>query len=111
LGTSILASFENPADIENIKMEKIAIIGLSCLFPDAKTPEEFWQNLLGEKQSTSTATVEDFGVDPEIFYNSVKGTPDKTYSLKGGYIRDFEFDPSGYNLPAELIASLDDTFK
>lgn len=92
-------------------MEKIAIIGLSCLFPDAKTPEEFWQNLLGEKQSTSTATVEDFGVDPEIFYNSVKGTPDKTYSLKGGYIRDFEFDPSGYNLPAELIASLDDTFK
>jgi PfaB family protein len=92
-------------------MSKIAIIGLSCLFPDAKTPEEFWQNLIAQKQSTATATVKDFGIDPEIFYHPKKGTPDKTYSLKGGYIRDFEFDPTGYNLPPELIASLDDTFK
>lgn len=92
-------------------MQKIAIIGLSCLFPDAKTPEEFWQNLISQKESTSSATINDFGIDPEIFYNPVKGTADKTYSLKGGYIRDFQFDPSGYNLPAELISGLDDTFK
>ncbi|MDH6097390.1 PfaB family protein [Anabaenopsis sp. FSS-46] len=92
-------------------MEKIAIIGLSCLFPDAKTPEEFWQNLVSQKDATSSATISEIGVDPGIFYHPVKGTADKTYSLKGGYIRDFEFDPSGYNLPAELIASLDDTFK
>ncbi|MGB1253868.1 MAG: beta-ketoacyl synthase N-terminal-like domain-containing protein, partial [Candidatus Promineifilaceae bacterium] len=29
-------------------MEKIAIVGLSCLFPDATTPQEYWQNLVAQ---------------------------------------------------------------
>ncbi|MEH2118763.1 PfaB family protein [Nostoc sp.] len=92
-------------------MDKIAIIGLSCLFPDAKNPEEFWHNIVNQKDSTSSATVEEIGVDPTIFHNPVKGTPDKTYSLKGGYIRNFQFNPSEYNLPSEFVAGLDNTFK
>ncbi|MBN3942171.1 PfaB family protein [Nostoc sp. NMS9] len=92
-------------------MEKIAIIALSCLFPDAKNPEEYWQNIVNQKDSTSSATVEEIGVDPTIFHNPVKGTPDKTYSLKGGYIRNFQFNPSEYYLPSELVAGLDNTFK
>ncbi|MEH2128202.1 PfaB family protein [Nostoc sp.] len=92
-------------------MEKIAIIALSCLFPDAKNPEEYWQNIVNQKDSTSSATVEEIGVDPTIFHNSVKGTPDKTYSLKGGYIRNFKFNPSEYNLPSEFVTGLDNTFK
>ncbi|MEH2460610.1 PfaB family protein [Nostoc sp.] len=92
-------------------MEKIAIIALSCLFPDAKNPDEFWQNIIAQKDSTSSATVEEIGVDPTIFHNPVKGTPDKTYSLKGGYIRNFLCNPSEYNLPSELVAGLDNTFK
>ncbi|MEH2230105.1 MAG: PfaB family protein [Nostoc sp.] len=92
-------------------MEKIAIIALSCLFPDAKNPEEYWQNIVNQKDSTSSATVEEIGVDPTIFHNPVKGTPDKTYSLKGGYIRNFQFNPSEYNLPSEFVDSLDNTFK
>lgn len=92
-------------------MEKIAIIALSCLFPDAKNPEEYWQNIVNQKDSTSSATVEEIGVDPTIFHNPVKGTPDKTYSLKGGYIRNFQFNPSEYNLPSEFVDGLDNTFK
>ncbi|MDZ8089084.1 MAG: PfaB family protein [Nostoc sp. DedQUE12b] len=92
-------------------MEKIAIIALSCLFPDAKNPEEYWQNIVNQKDSTSSATVEEIGVYPTIFHNPVKGTPDKTYSLKGGYIRNFQFNPSEYNLPSEFVAGLDNTFK
>ncbi|MBN3895089.1 MAG: PfaB family protein [Nostoc sp. NOS(2021)] len=92
-------------------MEKIAIIALSCLFPDAKNPEEYWQNIVNQKDSTSSATVEEIGVDPTIFHNPVKGTPDKTYSLKGGYIRNFQFNPSEYNLPSEFVTGLDNTFK
>ncbi|HEY9707491.1 MAG TPA: beta-ketoacyl synthase N-terminal-like domain-containing protein, partial [Oculatellaceae cyanobacterium] len=92
-------------------MEKIAIIGLSCLFPDAKNPEEFWQNLVGQKKSISSATVEDMGVNPAIFYDTEKRKADKTYSLKGGFIRNFKFEAAGYNLSSEVIESLDDTFK
>ena len=78
-------------------MEKIAIIGLSCLFPDANNPEEFWQNLTAEKDSTSSISVADLGIDPAIFYDPNKGKPEKFYFQKGGFIRDFKFDVNEYN--------------
>ena len=62
-------------------MEKIAIIGFSFLFPDANNPQEFWQNLINKKDSISSITIEETGVDPNIFYNKKKGTPD-SHSLK-----------------------------
>ena len=92
-------------------MDKIAIIGFSCLFPDAKNPEEFWHNLIQQKDSTVSASVEEMGVDPTIFYDSAKGKADKVYSLKGAFIRNFKFDATGYNLPAEFLEGLDNTFK
>ncbi|MBW4596909.1 MAG: PfaB family protein [Brasilonema angustatum HA4187-MV1] len=92
-------------------MEKIAIIGFSCLFPDAKNTEEFWKNLIQQKDSISSVTSEDIGVEPQVFYNPVKGKSEKIYSLKGGFIRDFQFDPTGYKLPADFLQSLDNTFK
>ncbi|HEY9668577.1 MAG TPA: beta-ketoacyl synthase N-terminal-like domain-containing protein, partial [Coleofasciculaceae cyanobacterium] len=92
-------------------MGKIAIIGLSCLFPDAKNPEEFWQNLIAHKDSTSLATVEEIGTDPDKFYEPQKGKPDKIYSLKGGFIRDFKFDATGYKFSSKFIEELDPIFK
>ena len=90
---------------------KIAIIGFSGLFPGSSTNEEFWQNLLGEKDLTSLAHQEDFGVDPQLFYNAQKGKIDRCYSLRGGYIRGFEFDPTGYQLPADFLARQDKLYQ
>ncbi|HLP88969.1 MAG TPA: polyketide synthase [Nostocaceae cyanobacterium] len=92
-------------------MEKIAIIGLSCLFPDANNPDQFWQNLLDEKDSTADVSVAELGVDPAIFYDPNKGKPEKIYFLKGGFIRNFQFDPGEYHLPADVVQGLDNTFK
>ena len=92
-------------------MEKIAIIGFSCLFPDAKNAEEFWHNLIEQKDSTSELSIDEIGIEPTIFYDPVKGKPDKVYSLQGGFVRNFKFNASGYNLPSSLLENLDDTFK
>lgn len=92
-------------------MEKIAIIGFSCLFPDAKNAEEFWHNLIEQKDSTTEISIDEIGIEPTIFYDPVKGKPDKVYSLQGGFVRNFKFDSSGYNLPSSLLENLDDTFK
>ncbi len=91
-------------------MEPIAIIGLSCLFPGARTPDEFWRNLLAETDSTSPAALADMGVDPLTFYHPDKGQRDKFYALRGGYVRDFVFDPAGYQLPSEALNGLDSLF-
>ncbi len=92
-------------------MTKIAIIGTSALFPGSSTPEEFWENLMREKDLTGIATEEDFGVDPDLFFQPNKGIEDKCYSLRGGYIRDFQFDPSGYELPADYLARQDKLYQ
>ncbi|MCB0521625.1 MAG: PfaB family protein [Lewinellaceae bacterium] len=92
-------------------MSKIAIIGTSALFPGSSTPEEFWDNLMQEKDLTGHATQEDFGVNPELFYQPGKGVEDKCYSLRGGYIRGFQFDPTGYALPADFLAKQDKLYQ
>ena len=91
-------------------MEPIAIIGLSCLFPGARTPDEFWRNLLDETDFTSSATTADMGVPPETFFNPSKGQKDKFYALRGGYVRNFVFDSSGYRLPPSFLDTLDSLF-
>ena len=87
--------------------EKIAIIGMGTLFPGSTTPEEFWTNLVANKSMTGEAGAEDFGADPALFYNKEKGVLDTCYSLRGGFVRDFAFDPKGYKTDEAALVSLD----
>ena len=77
-------------------MQPIAVIGLSCLYPEAKTPEDYWKNLLQEKDSSTSAAAADMDADPSRFFAEKKGTPDKYYCARGGYINDFKMDPDGF---------------
>ncbi|RLD42104.1 MAG: PfaB family protein [Bacteroidetes bacterium] len=92
-------------------MSKIAIIGTSGLFPGSSTNEEFWKNLMSEKDLCGLAMEEDFGANPELFFQAEKGVVDRCYSLRGGFIRDFQFDPDGYKLPSDFLAKQDKLFQ
>ncbi len=92
-------------------MTKIAIIGTSGLFPGSSTKEEFWDNLMHKKDLTGLATKEDFAADPNAFFQAEKGIVDRCYSLRGGFIRDFNFDPTDYKLPAEFLAKQDKLYQ
>lgn len=92
-------------------MTKIAIIGTSALFPGASTPKEFWENLMSEKDLISQATFKDFGFDPSSIFHPEKGIEDRCYSIRGGYIRDFQFDPNGFELPAEYLRKQDKLYQ
>ncbi len=92
-------------------MQKIAVVGMSCLFPGAKTPEEFIANLNQHADTTSLHTEKQMGVDPALYYAAEKGISDKYYSKRGGYITDFTFDPKGYLIEEEFLSELDDLYK
>jgi len=64
-----------------------------------------------ERDLTGHATAEDFGTEPEGIFQQEKGVEDKCYSLRGGYIRDFKFDPKGYQLPSEYLAKQDKLYQ
>lgn len=92
-------------------MQKIAVIGMSCLFPGASTPEQFMKNLVENRDSTSAPTEEEMGVDPALFYSSKKGEVDKYYSVRGGYIRNFDFDATAFDIPAADLEGLDHVYQ
>ncbi|EDM45378.1 hypothetical protein SCB49_06212 [unidentified eubacterium SCB49] len=89
--------------------EKIAIIGMSSLFPGSKTLQEFWNNLMDKKDLTGMATKDDFGADPELFYHKDKGTIDRCYSLRGGYIRDYTFNSADFG--SKDLSDLDQMYQ
>ena len=91
--------------------EPIAVVGMGCLFPEAATPDAFWDNLLQGRDCTSEMTAERMGLDPLLLYAPTKGVADRYYNLRGGFIRDFQFDPTGYRLPPALLAGLDVQFQ
>lgn len=94
------------------RMEKIAIVGMSCLFPGAHTLDSFWLNLISGLKSTTPADKKHTGgADPSYFYDPDQQSPDTTYFLEGGHINDFQFDPRGYLLSADTLLQLDDTVK
>ena len=91
-------------------MENIAVIGIANLFPGSHAADDFWQALLAKKDCRSKATRQQMGVEPERYFGS-KGDTDKYYCMHGGYIRDFVFDATGYCLPADYLAGLDDLYQ
>ena len=92
-------------------MQPIAVIGLSCLFPEADTPKQFWENLLQDKNSCTLAIEENLEADPLQYSADKKGVADKFYSSRGGYIRNFSMDPEGFLLPPDTIKKLGSTFQ
>ena len=89
---------------------KIAIVGLATLYPDAKTPDQFWQNLLDKRDSRTTLSDAKLGANSSD-YQGVQGQSDRFYCDKGGYIEDFIFDANGYRIGPEQLKGLDDSFK
>jgi len=88
-------------------MEKFAIIGMACLFPEAHTVQSYWQNLLNGRDTRSVATLAQMGINPDELFSPTR-TPDKYYSMRGGYIHDFNFDPLGYQLSVDELMALDE---
>ncbi|WP_405625715.1 beta-ketoacyl synthase N-terminal-like domain-containing protein [Streptomyces sp. NBC_01396] len=88
-------------------MSKFAIVGISCLFPGAHTPDDFLHNLRAGTDSRRDGGEEVFGaslderdLDPRH----------RITSRRGGFVTDFRFDPAGYRLDADRLSRLDRLF-
>ena len=91
-------------------MEPIAVVGLGCVFPGADSPEAFWANLVAGRDTTSSATSEDMGVDPALLYHPARGKRDCYSMLRGGFVRGFQLDPWGLRLSPSRLDALDPLF-
>lgn len=87
-------------------MNKIAVIGMDCLFPGAKSPAEFWEVLRTSQRTHTEATAEQFGADPAAFYDPRREKADTSYALRGGYVDNGGVD----DLPA-YVRQLDPMYR
>ena len=85
--------------------EPIAVVGLGCIFPDANKIDEFWQNIISGKNSIKEVPINRW--DPELYYNSDRSVPDKTYSKIGAFIEDFKFNSMEFRIPPMVVESID----
>jgi acyl transferase domain-containing protein/3-hydroxymyristoyl/3-hydroxydecanoyl-(acyl carrier protein) dehydratase len=94
------------------RFEPIAILGYSCVLPDALDPEALWALVDSGSCAIGTVPPDRWGVDVARFRitpEDVGRGGEGAVSDRGGFVDGFagRFDPDGFALPAELITSLD----
>ena len=98
---------ESPATPRDSRMERddIAIIGLSCRFPGACNPQQFWENLINGVDSVGPIPSGRWDVDR--FY-SEHGEPGKMNTRQGGFLTDIaEFDAEFFNISPQEACWID----
>ncbi len=94
----------------NPRPEPIAIVGAGGLFPDAPTPERFWENLAARRCAAKEVPAGRWPLDPRAAYSAERGAADALYGLKACFVEDFTFDPAGLALDRAWAESLDPAF-
>ncbi len=85
--------------------EDIAIIGMACLLPKAADLRSYWQNIV--QRVDAIREVSDDRWRPADFFDPKRGAPDKIYSKWGGFLDDFQFDPSIYGIAPASLSSIE----
>ncbi|MBF0302173.1 MAG: nitronate monooxygenase, partial [Desulfamplus sp.] len=59
--------------------DEIAVIGMGCILPDAKNPEELWENILAKRYSIRE--MEDSRIRKDLYYDPDRTAEDKSYTM------------------------------
>ena len=87
--------------------EPIAIVGLGGVLPGTPTLDEFWSVVEAGVDTASDPPPGRWCLDVERAYSKDQAQPDRVHSRRACFVRDFELDAQGIDLPAELVESLD----
>ena len=81
--------------------EKVAIIGMGCVFPGALDFTEYWQNIVEGKNSIKEVEPEFWKL--EEFYDPDPNVPDKSYCKMGGQSGPVEFDTKEFGISPKVM--------
>ena len=85
--------------------QSIAIVGMACRYPDARSPSELWENALAGRRAFRRIPAERLNLND--YLSSDRQSPDQTYSTEGAFIEGYEFDRVRFRVPGEAYRAAD----
>lgn len=90
----------------NERSSRIAIVGVGGIFPGSSTLDEFWQKIVGAIDTGRAVPSDRWFLSPDKAFDPVGPKVDRVYSKWACFVDEFSFDPSGLNLPPDLLSRL-----
>ena len=85
--------------------QAIAIVGMACRYPDARSPGELWENALAGRRAFRRIPAERLNLND--YLSSDRQSPDRTYSTEGAFIEGYEFDRARFRVPGATYRAAD----
>ena len=85
--------------------QAIAIVGMACRYPDARSPDELWENALAQRRAFRRIPSERLNLDD--YLSTDRQSPDQTYSTEGAFIEGYEFDRARFRIPGGTYRAAD----
>src|SRR5215218_3767076 len=83
----------------------IAVVGIACCYPDARTPDELWENVLAQRKAFRRIPPERLRL--EDYWSEDRNAPDCFYSSEAALIEGYEFDRSRFRVAGNTFRSAD----
>ena len=86
-------------------MNAIAIVGMACVYPDARSPGELWENVLAQRRAFRRVPPERLRL--EDYFSADPHTPDATYATEAAVIEGYEFDRVAFRVVGSTFRAAD----
>ena len=83
----------------------IAIVGMACVYPDARSPGELWENVLAQRRAFRRVPPERLRL--EDYFSTDATTPDSTYLTEAAVIEGYEFDRVAFRVVGSTFRAAD----
>jgi enediyne polyketide synthase len=85
--------------------EGIAIVGMACRYPDARTPGELWENVLARRRAFRKLPPERLRLDD--YCSGDAADPDSLYPIEAALLEGYEFDRVRFRVAGRTFRSAD----
>ncbi|MFE2407385.1 SDR family NAD(P)-dependent oxidoreductase [Kitasatospora sp. NPDC059408] len=85
--------------------QRVAIVGIGLRYPDANSPNELWENVLGGRRAFRR--LPDERMNHADYWSADRTAPDRFYASKAAVLRDFTFDRVAYSVAGSTYRSTD----
>ncbi|MEV7027382.1 polyketide synthase, partial [Kitasatospora sp. NPDC093558] len=85
--------------------QRVAIVGIGLRYPDANSPNELWENVLGGRRAFRR--LPDERMNHADYWSADRAAPDRFYASKAAVLRDFTFDRVAYSVAGSTYRSTD----